>query len=249
MAIAISTKNVSKAFNGRTIFHNLNLKVKRGQITAIVGPNGTGKSTLFNLIAGITPQDNGYISIEDFNRFRFSYVFQNYRESLLPWKTNLDNIAFPLQVQGIGLKKRTTQAKNLLEKHGLEALIQGYPYELSGGQQQILAFMRALITKPMVLLLDEPFSALDYENTLRMRTILQDYYLDSKATIFIITHDIEEAVHLASQIIILSPIPTTIVDEITNSLAYPRTLETLQATPFHDMRTMVLESFRKTTHL
>lgn len=249
MATAISTKKISKTYNGQTIFRELDLTVKQGCITAIVGPNGAGKSTLFNLIAGIVAQDSGHITIQDFDRFRFSYVFQSYRESLLPWKTNVENIAFPLQIQGINLKERKLRVQQLLGRHGLELLAEGYPYELSGGQQQMLALMRALITQPKILLLDEPFSALDYENTLRMRNILQEYYLATKATIFIITHDIEEAVYLASRITIFSPKPTRVIKEINNQLTYPRTLETLKSTIFHEITNEVLESFRQTVRL
>lgn len=249
MATAIVTKSISKIYNSQTVFNGLDLEVKQGRITAIVGPNGAGKSTLFNLIAGIVTQDSGHITIQDFDRFRFSYVFQNYRESLLPWKTNLENIAFPLQIQNIDLAERKARAKKLLDKHGLQALAEGYPYELSGGQQQMLALMRALITQPTILLLDEPFSALDYENTLRMRNILQEYYLSTKATIFVITHDIEEAVYLAKNIVIFSSRPAKIIKEIDNQLAYPRTVETLQSTEFHKLTNAVLESFRQTVHL
>lgn len=249
MATAISTNNISKTYNGQTIFIDLGLEIKQGCITAIVGPNGAGKSTLFNVIAGIVAQDSGHITIQDFDRFRFSYVFQNYRDSLLPWKSNVENIAFPLQIQGINLKERKTRAKKLLENHGLGALAEGYPYELSGGQQQMLALMRALITEPTILLLDEPFSALDYENTLRMRNILQEYYLTTKATIFIITHDIEEAVYLANRIIILSQKPTQITKEIDNQLAYPRTVETQKSAEFHALTNEVFESFRQTVQL
>lgn len=249
MSGAIVTTGLRKAYNGKVIFDGLNLRVPEHSITAVVGPNGAGKSTLLNLIAGVVSQDSGRILVESFERFRFSYVFQNYRESLLPWKTNLENLAFPLQVQGVSSRERRKRARELLEKHRLGFLARGYPYELSGGQQQMLALMRALITKPDYLLLDEPFSSLDYENTLRMRNVLQKYYLEHKPTVFMVTHDIEEAVYLAHKIIVLSSRPASVIGEVTSELSYPRTLETLEGEDFHRVMARVLSTFRQTVRI
>ena len=101
MSIAVSVQNLKKSFNDIEIFKDFNISVERGKITAIFGPNGAGKSTLLNILSGIVKKDGGNFSIDNFNKFQFSYIFQNYRESLLPWRTNFENIALPLEIQKV----------------------------------------------------------------------------------------------------------------------------------------------------
>lgn len=249
MNIAISTTNLRKNFNKIEVFSDFSFKAEEGKITAIFGPNGSGKSTLLNILAGITTKDGGEYHVENFNHFSFSYIFQNYRESLLPWRTNFENITLPLEIQGkskIEINKKVDELQKLFE---LKINWEGFPYELSGGQQQILAFMRALITNPKILFIDEPFSALDYENNLFLREHLQKYYLTFKPTIILITHNIEEAVHLADKIIVLSKKPTQIIDIVDNPLSYPRTIQSLKAEEFHKTKDKVLTAFQEVINL
>jgi len=249
MNSAITADNLKKSFNHTEVFEGLSLDVEQGRITAILGPNGCGKSTLLNILSGLTEYDGGDFQITNFHHFDFSYIFQNYRESLLPWRNNFENIALPLQIQ----KRSKQEIQEKIEK--MQRLFEfkfnrkSYPYELSGGQQQILAFMRALVTEPKILFIDEPFSALDYENNLRLREYLQRYYLAFRPTILLITHNIEEAVHLADKIIILSQKPTKIIEAIDNPLPYPRTLQTLKETQFNQTKDKVLSAFQKATNL
>ncbi len=249
MTTAISIRNLNKSFGGVEVYQNFNLQVELGKITALFGPNGSGKSTLLHVLSGTVTQDSGTYHIEDFDHFRFSYIFQNYRESLLPWRTNFENVALPLQIQRktkLEIKERIEELQRLFELH---IPWNQYPYELSGGQQQMLAFMRALVTKPKLLFIDEPFSALDYENNLRLREHLQKYYLAFRPTILLVTHNIEEAVHLAETIVVLTKKPTVVLETICNPLLYPRTIQSLKTEQFHEIKDRVLTVFQKTANL
>lgn len=249
MNTTLSVRHLDKSFGGTPVFRDFGIEIEQGTITAIFGPNASGKSTLLNIIAGITEKDAGTIDMGHGDRFALSYIFQNYRESLLPWRTNFENVALPLEIQGKNeeeIRVRVEEVKKLFE---FECDWNGYPYQLSGGQQQMLAFIRALVTRPAVLFVDEPFSALDYENNLRLREHLQRYYLAFKPTIVLITHNIEEAVHLAHRIVVFSRKPTTVLASIDNPLPYPREISTLKSNEFDHVANAVLASFRKAAHL
>ena len=249
MKIAISAQNLKKSFNNTEVFQDFSIGVEREKITAIFGPNGSGKSTLLNILSGIVAKDGGEFNIENFNHFEFSYIFQNYRESLLPWRTNFENIALPLEIQNKSRQEIRQRVEELQKLFEFKFNWESYPYELSGGQQQILAFMRALVTNPKVLFIDEPFSALDYENNLHLREYLQKYYLAFKPTILLITHNIEEAVHLADKIVVFSKKPTKVLEVIDNPQPYPRTVQSLKAEQFHQIKDEVLSVFQKTINL
>ncbi|OGF24620.1 hypothetical protein A3H66_00220 [Candidatus Falkowbacteria bacterium RIFCSPLOWO2_02_FULL_45_21] len=249
MKIAISAQNLKKSFNHTEVFRDFSIGVEQEKITAIFGPNGSGKSTLLNILSGIVAKDGGEFNIENFNHFEFSYIFQNYRESLLPWRTNFENIALPLEIQNKSRQEIQQRVEELQKLFDFKFNWESYPYELSGGQQQILAFMRALVTNPKVLFIDEPFSALDYENNLRLREYLQKYYLAFKPTILLITHNIEEAVHLADKIVVFSKKPTKVLEVIDNPQPYPRTVQSLKAEQFHQIKDEVLSVFQKTINL
>src|SRR3990167_9481353 len=249
MKIAISAQNLKKSFNNTEVFQDFSIGVEREKITAIFGPNGSGKSTLLNILSGIVAKDGGEFNIENFNHFEFSYIFQNYRESLLPWRTNFENIALPLEIQNKNKQEIRQRVEELQKLFEFKFNWESYPYELSGGQQQILAFMRALVTNPKVLFIDEPFSALDYENNLRLREYLQKYYLAFKPTILLITHNIEEAVHLADKIVVFSKKPTKVLEVIDNPQPYPRTVQSLKAEQFHQVKDEVLSVFQKAINL
>jgi len=249
MEIVASVKNLKKSFKNTEVFRDFSIEIEKGKITAIFGPNGSGKSTLLNILSGITKSDGGSFSIKDFNKFKSSYIFQNYRESLLPWRTNFENVALPLEIQKKSKEEIKQKVEEIQKIFGFKFDWNKYPYELSGGQQQILAFMRALITNPSILFIDEPFSALDYENNLLLREHLQKYYLAFKPTILLITHNIEEAVHLAEEIVIFSKKPTVIIETIDNPLPYPRTVQSLKVEEFHKVKDRVLSVFQKAANL
>jgi len=247
MNAGIKVKNLQKKFGDIQVFEDISLDVTEGEITAIIGPNGCGKSTLLHILAGATKANSGSCNIKDFNKHRLSYIFQNYRESLLPWRTNFNNLALPLELQGFEKQAIDSRYMELQALLGFSFDQQKYPYELSGGQQQILGFSRALMTKPNVLLIDEPFSALDYENNLRLREALQSYYLKERPTVLLVTHNIEEAVHLAHRIVVFSRKPSSVFGVVENTLPYPRNIETLKSEEFHHIKDNVLSLFQEAT--
>ena len=249
MNTAISIKKINKSFGGTEILRDFDIDIEAGKITAVFGPNGSGKSTLLNILAGLVPKDSGEYSIKNGDKFKISYIFQNYRESLLPWRNNFENLAFPLEIQGVSREEITKRVQKLQKLFEFKIDWKQFPYQLSGGQQQILAFMRALITEPTILFIDEPFSALDYENNLKLREHLQKYYLAYKPTILLVTHNIEEAVHLADKIVIFSRKPTSVIDTIGNTLAYPRDIKSLKTEEFHKIKDMVLSAFQKSVNI
>ena len=146
------------------------------------GPNGCGKSTLINMIAGLIPVDAGEILFDGMllSEIKFGYVFQNYREALFPWLRAFDNIAYPLKVMSVPKAERARRVERLVAHLGVKIDLNRYPYQMSGGQQQLVSIMRALIVEPEILFLDEPFSALDYEMTLFMREQLQRVFMETE---------------------------------------------------------------------
>jgi NitT/TauT family transport system ATP-binding protein len=244
---SILIEGLEKQFNGHPVFSDLSVTIPDGKITALVGPNGCGKSTLLKIISGIEKKNGGTIRIDQFDPFRFSYIFQGSSDSLLPWRTNEQNLAFPLELQSYSQEEIRKQIREVQKIIDLPIDWDGYPYKLSGGQKQILAFMRALIVRPNLLFLDEPFSALDYEWTLRLRNHLQAYCTDHKPTTLLITHSIEEAVYLADQIVVLSKKPTSVADVIKNPLKRPRSIQDIGYPIFTTVQRKVLASFKNVT--
>jgi NitT/TauT family transport system ATP-binding protein len=246
---AITARGLEKKYGENEVLGGLDLAFERGKITAIFGPNGCGKSTLLNVLAGIVRLDGGGFEIEDFRYSEFGYLFQDYRDSLFPWRNNRDNLAFPLQIQGVAEGKITERVRELERTFSFRVDPRKHPHELSGGQQQILAFMRAVVADPKLLFIDEPFSALDYENNLLLRGHLQEYFLDRGPTIVLVTHDVEEAVHLADKIVVLSRKPTRVAEVVDNPLPYPRKIQTIEEREFRLVEDKVLSAFKKAANL
>ncbi len=167
----LTVRGLSKKFKGTTIYEDFTIDLPLGKFVSIFGPNGCGKSTLINMISGLMPMDAGEALYDGqtIRDTRISYVFQNYREALFPWLRAIENIHYPLKVLGVDKKERDRRVEKLLADFDVPFELDGYPYTLSGGQQQTVSILRALVTEPEVLFLDEPFSALDYEMTLFMQ--------------------------------------------------------------------------------
>ena len=167
--------DLSKRFDKTVIYDNFDLDIPRGELISVFGPNGCGKSTLINMIAGLIPPDAGQILFDGrrLDEIKFGYVFQNYREALFPWLRAFDNIAYPLKMMQVATAERRARTEKLVAHLGIKLDLNLYPYQMSGGQQQLVSILRALMVEPEILFLDEPFSALDYEMTLFMREQLQ----------------------------------------------------------------------------
>ena len=197
--------NVSKTFfneKGEThVLDGLSFNIEEGTINAILGPSGCGKTSILNLISGLITPTNGTIKKPE----SIGYMFQ--KDNLFEWLNILDNVTLGLKVQ----KKKTTEnidyAKKLLKKYGLEEFIYAYPNNLSGGMRQRVALIRAVVTKPKLLLLDEPFSALDAQTRLAVSEDIYSIIRDLKITTVIVTHDLSEAISLSDNIFLLSKRP------------------------------------------
>jgi NitT/TauT family transport system ATP-binding protein len=173
------------------------------------------------------------------------YVFQNYREALFPWWRTIDNIAYPLKLMGKSKAEVEHRVEELIDSFDVKFDLKRYPYELSGGQQQTASIMRALAPNPEVLFLDEPFSALDFEMTLFIREKLQEVFIKTQTTMMLVSHDLEEAVYLADQILLLTKRPTSIADILSYNDPRPRTTATLSEASFIATKKKSLEIFQR----
>jgi NitT/TauT family transport system ATP-binding protein len=243
----VTIRGLSKSFGGTTIYQDFDLDIPRGKLVSVFGPNGCGKSTLINMIAGLIPVDSGKILFDGrpLSAIRFGYVFQNYREALFPWLRSFDNIKYPLKQRGVSKVEQVTKVEKLVANLGVKIDLNRYPYQLSGGQQQLLSIMRALVVDPEILFLDEPFSALDYEMTLFMREQLQRIFVETKTTTVLVSHDLEEAVYLADRILLLSRHPARIADFASYTAPRPRSSVTLSDPDFIRMKAHCLDIFQR----
>jgi NitT/TauT family transport system ATP-binding protein len=203
-------------------------------ISAVVGPNGSGKSTLLRLVAGLLTPDSGTVEIDgapvvDADT-RVGLVFQEPR--LLPWRTALDNVAFPLELAGINRTERHERARALLDLVGLTKFARAYPHQMSGGMRQRAAIARALVREPQILLLDEPFSALDALTRERFNAELLEIWQRTGTTILIVTHSIAEAVFLADEVVVLTDPPGRVAARIPVPLGRPRRVNALESAAF-----------------
>lgn len=244
----ISFENVSLTYPGGTeALRNGSFNVGRGEFVALVGPSGSGKSSLLRLAGGLIVPSEGRVLLAGKPvtqpHAQAGYVFQD--PVLLPWRDALANVALPLEVQGVSRAEREARAMTLLEQQGLAEFAKAYPDELSGGMQQKVAIARALAYDPNILLMDEPFSALDAISRELLNMELLRIWSECGKTILFVTHTISEAVFLADRVVILGPRPGHIIGEIKIDLPRPRTLETMELPDFAKtsarIRAMLLE--------
>jgi NitT/TauT family transport system ATP-binding protein len=243
----VTVRGLSKSFGGVPLYTHFNLDVPRAKILSIFGPNGCGKSTLMNMIAGLVPLDAGEVLFDgkSLKDTQIGYVFQNYRDALFPWISARANIGYPLKRQGLksaAVKARVDELAALFE---IRFDLDRYPYELSGGQMQTVCIMRSLATRPEVLFLDEPFSALDFEMTLFIRAKLQEAHLATGTTMVIVSHDLEDAVFLADRILLLTRRPTRIAELVAFDMPRPRLPEAVADPDFVRVKAHTLEVFRR----
>jgi NitT/TauT family transport system ATP-binding protein len=243
----ITIRGLRKTFGAVPVYEGFDLDIVTGRVVSVFGPNGCGKSTLINMIAGLTPYDSGEILFDGktIAETRIGYVFQNYREALFPWQRALDNIHYPLRIAGVGKAERARRIERLVASFDLKFDLHRYPYEMSGGQQQTVSIMRALAVEPEVLFLDEPFSALDYEMTLVMRQQLQKVLGETRTTTMFVSHDLEEAVQLGDEVLMLTRRPSRIADFIPVPFPRPRAPEIVSEPDFVALKARALDVFQK----
>ncbi len=195
---------------------NLNLNVYSGEIVSIVGPSGCGKSTLLSIIAGLLKPNSGYVKVNGITVDKpfedIGYMFQ--KDQLLEWRNILQNVVIGLEIQGKLNQKSIETAKTMLINYGLGDFLNSYPYQLSGGMRQRVALIRTLLLEPNLLLLDEPFSALDYQTRLAISDEIGLILKKEKKTAILVTHDIAEAISMSDRVVILSNRPAQVKEII-----------------------------------
>jgi NitT/TauT family transport system ATP-binding protein len=235
---AISVQELSKSYPGRDgcvhALQQISFSVKEGEFVAIVGPSGCGKSTLLKILAGLILPSKGEACLRgapiNGPRRDIGVVFQS--PVLLPWRSVLENVLLPVDVQGLAGDCYRKAALELLSLVGLREFAHRYPWELSGGMQQRVAITRALIHDPAILLMDEPFGALDAMTREQMNLELQRIWLERKKTVLFITHSIPEAVFLADRVLVMTQRPGRIADAVTVDIPRPRRLEAMNLPEF-----------------
>lgn len=238
----IELSGVSKRYD-RLILDDLNLTVAKGEFLSILGPSGCGKSTVLKLISGLTPATSGNILVDGMTpknaRETMSFIFQD--PTLLPWRTVRDNAGLGLELERVPAEKREAKVNLLLELVGLSHVSRAYPRELSGGMKMRLSIARALVTGPRLLLMDEPFAALDEMTRDRMNEELLRLREEQKWTVVFVTHSVAEAVFLSTRIVILAPNPGRIHADLPVTLPIARTGELRGA---HEYEQTVIETSR-----
>ncbi|UUM14846.1 taurine ABC transporter ATP-binding subunit [Klebsiella pneumoniae] len=212
----LQISHLSADYGGKPALADINLTLESGELLVVLGPSGCGKTTLLNLIAGFVPYQHGSITLEGQQvtgpGAERGVVFQN--EGLLPWRNVQDNVALGLQLAGVDKAQRRQAAAQMLKKVGLEGAEKRFIWQLSGGQRQRVGIARALAANPQLLLLDEPFGALDAFTREQMQTLLLKLWHETGKQVLLITHDIEEAIFMASELVLLSPGPGRVVERL-----------------------------------
>lgn len=243
--IKLRIDNVKKIYNSRNgemiALNGVNLDIHENEFICVVGPSGCGKSTLLNIIAGLLEPSSGSVycdgkEVKGTGTER-GVVFQQY--ALFPWMTVKKNVLFGLNLQGIKGEEAEKRAMKYIKMVQLEDFVDHYPKELSGGMKQRVAIARAYAVNPQVLLMDEPFGALDAQTRTQLQSELIKTWQEQKKTCFFITHDVEEAVILATKVIIMSARPGRIKKIVDIDLPYPRTQEMKMELPFLDLKSFI----------
>jgi len=232
--------------SGNSILDNLSFNILPGEFISIIGVSGSGKSTIFRLVTGLEEPSTGTISLEGNPKsLRLGKVgYMPQQDLLLPWRTILENACLPLEIAGIDKKTAREQVLPLLQEFGLGRKENNYPAELSGGMKQRVAFLRAVLSGNPLLLLDEPFSALDAITKLSMQEWLIAQWEKRQSTILFITHDVEEALFLSDRIFLLQNKPVTSFEEIEIPLRRPRTRNDLHRPEMLELKEQLLNTLR-----
>ena len=239
----ISLQRISKTFNARNgsqvqAINEISLEVSEGEFVCLVGPSGCGKTTLLEIMAGLEKPSSGLVRHGRLTlNGEFGWAgYMSQADTLLPWRTVLENAAIGLEIRGVPKEQRRCQVAGLVERVGLGGFEDKYPGELSGGMKKRLGLIRMLAYEPEVLLLDEPFAALDAQTREKLQADLLDFWRDFKRTVIFVTHDLVEAITLSDRIFLLSKRPAVIQGEYRVDLPRPRLSQEIQFSPeFQDL--------------
>ncbi len=237
----IRLRGLGKHYGALEVFRDVNLEVGDREIVAIVGPSGCGKTTLLRCIDGLMPVDVGEIRVDDEQVTQpiagMAMVFQHF--GLFPWKTVFDNVSYGLRMAGVGKAEVARRVPYFIKLVGLEGFEKAYPYQMSGGMQQRCGLARALAVEPRVLLMDEPFAAVDAQTREILQFELLRIWEQRPTTMIFVTHSIEEAVLMGDRVVVLKGRPSSIHEVIDIDLPHPRTRETLREPRFAELRERV----------
>ena len=231
---------VGKRFrDGAVALSGISLTVERGEFITFLGPSGCGKSTLLKLVSGLSPVSEGRVQVNGLApekaRELMSFIFQD--ATLLPWRTVEHNVGLELELEHAARPARAERVAKMLELVGLSHVAKSYPRQLSGGMKMRASIARALVTRPRILLMDEPFAALDEISRDRMNEELLRLYSEQKWTVLFVTHSVAEAVFLSSRIVILAAHPGRVAHQMQVDLPWPRTAETRESKAFEEQVT------------
>jgi putative hydroxymethylpyrimidine transport system ATP-binding protein len=243
---AVEIRGLYKSYASLQVLRDLSLSAGPGEFVTLIGPSGCGKSTLFNILAGLEEADAGQIRLDNaaFEPAAKQFAYMPQRDALLAWRTILDNAILGMELQGVSKPAARAEALELFAAFGLKGFEKSYPFELSGGMRQRAALLRTVLTHHPVLLLDEPFGALDALTRASLQEWLLQLQVRLGRTILFITHDVEEAILLSDRVYVLSPRPATVtlVQEI--NLPRPRSLELVTTAEFVALKAGLLQALR-----
>lgn len=243
----ILLRDVSKRYGRRlAAIEDFSLTVSRGEFVTFLGPSGCGKSTLLKLVSGLSAPTDGDIRVNGMTpenaREMVSFIFQD--ATLLPWRTVEDNVGLGLELEHTARALRKERVAQMLKLVGLEHVARSYPRQLSGGMKMRVSIARALVSRPRILLMDEPFAALDEMTRDRLNEELLRLYAEQRWTVLFVTHSVAEAVFLSTRIVILAAHPGRFACEIPIDLAWPRTAQTRESAEFEEVVTKTSRQLR-----
>ena len=247
----IELLGVHKRFrNAAVALENISLTIERGEFVTFLGPSGCGKSTLLKLVSGLSPVSAGKVQVNGMTpenaRELMSFIFQD--ATLLPWRTVEQNVGLGLELEYAARELRKERVVKMLDLVSLSNVAQCYPRQLSGGMKMRVSIARALVSRPRILLMDEPFAALDEMSRDRLNEELLRLYAEQKWTVLFVTHSVAEAVLLSSRIVILAAHPGRVAHEVHVDLPWPRTADTRESAAFEDMVTNTSRLLRGVQH-
>jgi NitT/TauT family transport system ATP-binding protein len=247
----IALQGVSKRYrNAATALEDISLIVNRGEFVTFLGPSGCGKSTLLKLVSGLSPVSEGLVRVNGMTpenaREMMSFIFQD--ATLMPWRTVEQNVGLGPELEHAARPLRKERVARMLELVGLSHVAHHYPRQLSGGMKMRVSIARALVNRPRILLMDEPFAALDEMTRDRLNEELLRLYAEQKWTVLFVTHSVAEAVFLSSRVVILAAHPGRVAHEVPINLAWPRTAETRESMEFEETVTHATRLLRGVHH-
>lgn len=243
----IALEGITKSFDALEVIRDISFTAAPGTFVSVIGPSGCGKSTLFNIMAGLEEPGAGRVLVDggDATGASEHFAYMPQKDLLFPWRTVLDNTTLGLEVQGVKRKEARKKADPLFETFGLSGFQKSMPFQLSGGMRQRAALLRTVVQGRGVLLLDEPFGALDALTRTEMQEWLEKVWEQYQWTVVLITHDIREAVYLSDKVVVLSSRPTTVRLQVDVDLPRPRDLAVVTSPRFAQIEEELLTALRE----